>query len=188
MRELANSAQSGDVVVFYQSSHGGNNGTSSSPSRSAYLVEYDATYEDSVFAQDLALFKDGVSVVVVLDSCYSAGMYKDAPVFDFAAGVMEAYEGICKAKSVKGANVGWITASDWSETSLTARTYSYFTQFVIEAFARGDANGDRRLTFKELFDYAYPRTQSEHHPQISNTSLLGELVAAAADSSAPTVN
>lgn len=183
LQELAGVAQSGDLVVYFHSSHGGNNG-SSGYTTDTFLCAYDTEYEDEVLAQDLALFRDGVSVIIVIDACFSAGMYKGGPSFDFPQRVMAAMEKNCKARDVKGPSVGWLASSDYSETSAAGPVYSLFTQYLLEGFASGDANADGNVTFKELFDYAYPRVLGSHTPQSMNDSLLSSVVAAAVDSGA----
>lgn len=189
MQQLAGVAQSGDVVVYFHSSHGGDSGTSDTTSDgvsdATFLCAYDTEYEDEVFAQDLAMFADGVKVVVILDACFSAGMYKGGPVFAFPERVMKALGNACKARDVKGPSVGWMASSDYTETSAAGPTYSRFTQYLIEAFKNGDSDHSGKLTFKELFDYAKPRTQPAHNPQMYNSSLLASLEAAAVDPNAP---
>lgn len=190
MQQLAGTARSGDLVVYFHSSHGGDAGTRDTVSDSVpdatFLCAYDTEYEDEVFAQDLARFVDGVSIVVVLDACFSAGMYKGGPVFAFPERVMSKLAANCKARAVKGPSVGWMASSDYTETSAAGPTYSRFTQYLIEAFKNGDADHSGKLTFKELFDYSKPRTQPAHNPQSYNSALLASLVAAAVDPNAPT--
>jgi hypothetical protein len=187
LQGLASLAQPGDLVVYFHSSHGGNDGTSDAAPDgvpdATYLCAYDASYEDETFAQDLALFRDGVNVVIVIDACFSAGLFKGGPVFDFPQRVMKSLASTCKAKSVKGPSVGWMASSDYTETSAAGAVYSRFTQYLIEAFASGDVDHDGNLTFKELFDYAVPRTQPAHNPQSLNDALLASVVAAAVDPS-----
>jgi hypothetical protein len=189
MQQLAGLAQSGDLVVYFHSSHGGTNGTpdttSDGVSDATFIYAYDTEYEDEVFAQDLARFADGVKIVVILDACFSAGMYKGGPVFAFPQRVMKALENTCKARDAKGPSVGWMASSDYTETSAAGRVYSRFTRYLIEAFKNGDSDRSGSLTFKELFDYAKPRTQPAHNPQMYNSSLLGSLVAGAVDPNAP---
>lgn len=176
MQELAGVAKSGDLVVFFQSSHGGR-----SSGMNAFLCMYDASYRDTVFAADLAGFADGVKIVVVLDACFSAGIYKDGDVaepWDFPQRVMDEVSRIRKDKSGEGPNIGWLASSDYNETSLAGNPYSRFTGFLIAAFCSGDASDDGKLTFKELFDYAAPRTRPSHYPQSRNDALLSATVAA----------
>lgn len=189
MQQLAGTARSGDVVVYFHSSHGGDNGTYDTTSDSVpdatYLCAYDDEYQDEVFAQDLARFADGVKIVVVIDACFAAGMYKGGPVFAFPERVMGKLAVNCKARAVKGPSVGWMASSDYTETSAAGSVYSRFTRYLIAAFENGDSDRSGNLTFKELFDYAKPRTQPAHNPQIYNSSMLSSLVAAAVDPNAP---
>jgi len=71
---LANKAVSGDTVVYYHSSHGGNEDTTQAE---VYLCTYDKDYQDRELAEDLALFKTGVELLVIVDACHSGGLFTD---------------------------------------------------------------------------------------------------------------
>ena len=74
---LAAKAVSGDTVLYYQSSHGGNNYDQyGNMTKDTCICLHDATYEDYEMAEDLMQFAAGVKVVIVLDTCHSAGMFK----------------------------------------------------------------------------------------------------------------
>ncbi|RIK68869.1 MAG: hypothetical protein DCC65_01690 [Planctomycetota bacterium] len=183
-------AQAGDVCVFFQSSHGGQiSGTSMA------LSTYDGDYMDTQFGTDLAnWFPNGVKIVVIIDACYSAGLFKDGAgkasaarslnvftqnvALSFAAGrVAKGGAALDKASS---SEIGFITASDFNETSAAGNPYSLFAGKLIDAFraADSDTNGDGELSFLELFQWAAPRSGSEQSPQASNESLLGGTIAA----------
>ncbi len=138
-------AVSGDVVLYYQSSHGGqNSGTS------AYLCSYNADYQDSELAADLALFRSGVTVIVVIDACYSGGMFKGGEgasrakhEWDFARNVMHHYDALLKDRSVKGASIGWITACDFDELSSSGTCYSLFTGNLVYGLVHDHLDGTR---------------------------------------------
>ena len=73
LANLAATAVSGDVVVYFQSSHGG---TLNEGGTDTYLCTYNDDYEDSELASDLLAFKSGVKVIIVIDACYAAGLFK----------------------------------------------------------------------------------------------------------------
>ena len=179
---IALKARSGDVVVYYQSSHGGQNGETTS----AYLCATDATYSDDEFASDLTQFASGVNVIVILDTCHSAGMFKaDAAAetvkeWNFARKVnallaKKLSEAAAKSgESRSGPNVGWMTACDWMEYS-----YDYgFTPPLVEGWASGaaDSDSDGKLSAWEIFQYAKDNCTKMQTPQYENRGLLLSVV------------
>jgi hypothetical protein len=175
---LAGSAAGGELVVYFHSSHGGTNGDTN-----AYLCSYNADYNDWELAADLANFADGVAVIIVLDACYSGGMFKERGelVWPFAKNVLKELARIKRVKGIaKGPSVGFMTACDYYEYCNAGDPYSLFTGYLIEGFTHADANGDGNVTFKELFDYAEPRALAENpfqHAQSDNDPLLAATVA-----------
>ncbi len=75
---LAADAVGGDTVLIYQSSHGGN---SIGNNRDSYLCATDDYYYDYEMAADISAFATGVRVIVILDTCHSAGMFKSASAY-----------------------------------------------------------------------------------------------------------
>ena len=87
---VAKKAVSGDHFLYYHSSHGGNDvyyfTTSGgkqylhygldSTGVSNYICSYNADYTAKMMATDLAAFPSGVKIVVMMDTCHSAGMFK----------------------------------------------------------------------------------------------------------------
>ena len=183
LSNLAGLAVSGELVVYFHSSHGGSNGGTNT-----YLCSYNADFDDWELAADLSNFADGVSVIIVIDACHSGGMFKENGefVWPFARNVLENLERIKREKGIsKGPNVGFMTACDYNETCLAGDPYSLFAGYVIEGFTTGDANGDGNVTFKELFDYASPRALAENpyqHAQSDNDALLSATIAAGSSS------
>jgi len=178
---LASAAQSGDTVIYFHSSHGG---THDSSLRDTYLCSYNANYEDYEIGADFTKFRSGVSVIIVVDACYSGGLFKDENgklIWDFAKNVMRKHQALLKIKGIaKGANVGWMTACDYYETCLAGTPYSLFTGYLIQGFSSGDANADGNVTFYELFAYASPRALAENpnqHGASLNNTLLSQTVA-----------
>lgn len=73
---LASRAVSGDTVLIYHSSHGGNK--SNPYGLDVYLCDYDARYSDAELAADLLAFRGGVKLVMVVDACHSGGLFKSS--------------------------------------------------------------------------------------------------------------
>ena len=65
LMSLASTAVSGDVVLYYHSSHGYQDS-----GKNTGICMYDKDMPDSSFAKILANFKAGVKVVIVLDTCH----------------------------------------------------------------------------------------------------------------------
>ncbi len=190
---LATQAVSGDVVVYFQSSHGGQHSGSDT-----FLCSYNANYEDEELATDLAAFADGVKIIVVIDACFSGGMFKtlsldeasDDSAWNFAQDVMRNYAATTKSLSTKAPSIGWITACDYNELSLAGASYSLFTEKAIYGFIHGDSSANGAVSFQELYDYATPRTLLENPTQtvqLLNGSLLGTTEAIAAMTGDPAV-
>ena len=180
---LAGEARKGDTVLYYHSSHGGDD----------CLCLYDAEYYADQLAEDLMRFAAGVRVVVVLDTCHSASMFKGADEdsesgpWDFAASVqayMDAMQTVltkgAKSAAASGPSVGWVTACDDDQTSLESNKRGKFTKPFVEAWKTDgtDANGDGYNDFKEMFNIAAPKAvDSERAPQTLNESLLRNVAA-----------
>lgn len=182
LQAFAGVAGSGDTVLYYQSSHGGDD----------CLCLYDKEYYANQFAEDLMRFAAGVRVVVVLDACHSGSMFKGAGEeqetgpWKFAASVrthmaeMQAVQTKDAKAAAGGPSVGWITACDDDQTSLDVGTGGWFTNPFVQAWkADGtDANGDGYNDFKEMFNIAAPKAvDSERAPQTFNESLLASVAA-----------
>ena len=128
-------AVSGDTFVYQHSSHGGQNS-----GRSVFLCAYDDYYEDTEVAADLRSFAAGVKVVVVVDACHSGGLFQGdsgkakraASEFDLAGRVTELMEadrarraarGEAVEKSLSAKEIGWVTAANYTESSLDGGFY-----------------------------------------------------------------
>ena len=180
--QMAAAAVSGDLVVYFHSSHGGRHS-----GYDAYVATYNANYEDYELAADLATFQSGVTVIIIVDSCYSGGMFKELVPgvndWDFAGNVMRKLDALQQAAGLeKAVSIGWLTASDYDELSWAGDPYSLFAGYVIEGFYNADANVNGDVTFLELYDYAAPLTLAENPSQTAqamNTSLLSATIAAA---------
>ena len=193
----AATATSGDTFFYYHSSHGGqNSGTS------VYLCSYNADYQDTEVAADLATFATGVKVVVMVDACHSGGLFKSAKdgtraravkgqTWNFAGNViriMDENRAAALAAGKKGATarvssseIGWITAADYNQYSWDGDTGGLFTDKVIEGWTNAvasscDLNGDGYANFYELYDYSWDVANDSSHEytqaQAYNTNVL----------------
>lgn len=201
LMSFASSAVSGDVVLYYQSSHG-----YQSSGKNTGICMYDKNMSDSNFAKILANFKAGVKVVIVLDTCHSGGMFKSArrdgtaelsSPFDFAQRVNEelaairadeAARGIRTAAKLAVLDCAWITAADYDQYSWDGDEGGKFTVCFVGSVKSGACdkspygNGDSYATFQEMFDYAVaqnithgngkPGTEDYTMPQCTNTTVL----------------
>ena len=187
-QNLAGKAQSGDTVLYYQSSHGGG-------SKSAYLCMTDGDYKDTYFADDLALFKTGVRVIVMLDACHSGGMFKgdgDPTPWNFAANVearMAEIKEEMQAKGIKasgGPSIGWVTACDYNQLSYGGSSGSTFTKAMVNNWKSAksiDTNGDGYNDFLEIFNASesaatsYDDEEGWTYPQKTNDAVLASVAA-----------
>lgn len=178
----ASVAVAGDTFLYFHSSHGGNNASDgyTNYTKSVYLCAYDADYPDTELAADLAGFATGVKVVVMVDACFSGGLFKSAlgastrgPAtgsFDLAervSQIMAADRAEKVARGVKGLEktvttneIGWVTAADYWQYSWDGDTGGAFTEAAIEGWTNGACdnatygNQNGYASFYELWNYA----------------------------------
>ena len=161
---LAAKAVSGDTVLYYQSSHGGSHASGGNYTKDTYICLHDETYEDYEMAEDLMQFAAGVKVVIVLDTCHSAGMFKamgessPASAKSFALRVRELMaERAALRKGVKSGittdDIGWIAAADYNQYSYDSPRGGAFTVALLDGWKTGaaDYDGDKRLNFHERY-------------------------------------
>ncbi|HRT06634.1 MAG TPA: caspase family protein, partial [Kiritimatiellia bacterium] len=168
-------AVSGDTFFYYHSSHGGQNS-----GKSVYLCTYNADYQDTELAADLAKFASGVKVIVMVDACHSGGLFQSvkagtralAPAsggWDLAGNVTRLIEEIRTGELARGAKdagklisaseIGWVTAANYDQYSWDGDSGGLFTDKVIEGWTNApasscDLNGDKYANFWELYKYA----------------------------------
>ena len=146
---LAETAVAGDVVLYAQSGHGDRD-PSRPPQNDACLALYDAEFWESDFRADLLRFRSGVKLVILIDTCHSAGMFETAQdrgghglsraMFSparFAADSAAAPRG-----GIRESEIGWITASSKDQVSDDLSTGGYFTTTLVsEGWRKGGAVG-----------------------------------------------
>ena len=140
-------AVSGDTFVYQHSSHGGQ-----ISGKSVCLCSYASEYMDTELAKDLASFRTGVKVIVIVDACHSAGLYKGLAPSEFnLAGrvteIMDDTRARMLARGVKGvtqklasSEIGWATAAEYTESSMDGGFYgssNWMTRPTMSGSAQG---------------------------------------------------
>ena len=171
----AATCKSGDTFLYYQSSHGG----SYDGKYDVCLCAYDADYTDSELAADLAQFRSGVKVVVMVDACHSGGLFKSVKgkklasraekgSFALAERVGAAIDAIraderkraIKAAKIASSGIGWLTAADYNQYSCDAEDGGAFTSAALAGWKTGVCDNatygdqDGYANFYELWNYA----------------------------------
>ena len=186
LQSLAAVSQPGDLVLYAHSSHGGQySGTS------VFLCAYDQDYSAVSLGQDLALFNSGVTVIVLVDACYSGGLFKQEDGWPFSEMAMQSYtEAKTKQYQSKGLgvpkdlgnNIAFMTACDYSQTSLAGDPYSLYIGAVITGCLEPalDVNRDGLYQFSELHAYAAQYATQQNPNQTAqqfNGAVLTSMVA-----------
>ena len=204
LTNYAAKAVSNDVVVYYHSSHGGNDEVTPAY---VYLCAYNTNYYEDDLAADLSKFKAGVKVIVIADTCHSGGLFNGTAVRSLAE--KEAYRQAvrnwnlaervaARMKDIRAARmaadaksalkliapeeVGWMTACAYYNYSYEDASigHGWFTYRLLQGFDYGDATGDGWASFQELFDFAYLRIPyADQIPQDSNPAILATLAGTA---------
>jgi hypothetical protein len=187
LQTAAAATQPGDLVVYFQSSHGGR-----STGMDTYLCTYNASYTDTELGADLALFNPAVNVIVIVDACHSGGLFKDDEGWPFAEQTMAAYMAIktreyqARGEPVPralGANIAFMTACEYDEYSYEGGNYGVYTGCLLDACgkASADLNGNGQYEFWELHYYAAVNAlqQRPQHAQYYNYELLNSIQARA---------
>lgn len=183
IRAKASVLQSGDVFVYFHSSHGGQYAGTDT-----YLCTYASDFTDVELGRELARFHSGVKVFVVIDACHSAGMFKDGEGgnWPFAENVTRAYRdakaksGISKQATLDKltSSMAFLTACNYNQSSWAGDPYSVYVGYLLQACGTWIADCDPRngyLTFWEAHAYAKPRTSRDYSnqtPQYRNKPLL----------------
>lgn len=197
LSNVAVKAISGDVVVYFHSSHGGNDNLTQAD---VYLCAYEANYTEDELATDLSSFKTGVEVIVIVDACHSGGLFVETAALSLAD--KEARRRIARewniakrvttrmedlrsrrlladaraaARLISPDEIGWMTACAYYEYSYEAPEigHGWFTYRLLQGFDYGDASGDGWASFQELFDFASLRIPyADQTPQSLNPAIL----------------
>ncbi|MDO9542366.1 MAG: caspase family protein [Kiritimatiellia bacterium] len=192
LHNLATASSAGDIVVYMHSSHGGTSG-----GYDTYICTYDADYTDADLAGDLTRFNSETKVVVIIDACYSGGMFqfKDIPPppWLFAEKTMSHFrriraaqlqsQGLAVPKDL-GQNIAFMTACDYDELSYCSDFYSRYIGYLIQGcnVQSVDANSSGQYNFLELHNYAATQSMAEtptQHAQSFHPSLLENITARA---------
>lgn len=191
--DIGSQAGAGDVVLYFQSSHGSQeSGTNTS------LVMHDDFYSDAELGADLAnAFNEQTTVILVIDACHSGGLFRSGPTSraqrsaanaSFVQNVLAAMQttrqargGSARSRSI-GSNVGFITAADYNQFSQETNGMGVFARNFIAAFSEGaaDSNGDAQMSFWELGNWAGQRASEENPDQTAqmfNDTLLNDTMA-----------
>lgn len=186
LNALAAVAKAGDTVVYAHSSHGVN---AVSDPQLAAVCAYDDFYRDYELAADLANFDRAAKVIVIIDACHSAAMANSSSS-NFAAGVLSELRQLrirsgggvaAQTSDDDDGQVAFIVAADFDQYSLEGSANGQFTQAFTNGWLSGlaEADGDGRLNFRELFDFAAIRASGNWsdpwqrtEPQCFNEPLL----------------
>lgn len=186
---LAAKAVSGDTVLYYQSSHGGSHTSGGNYTKDAYICLHDERYEDYEMAEDLMQFAAGVKVVIILDTCHSAGMFKamgtssasSAKSFALRVRDLMAERSILRRSAKSGItadDIGWIAAADFNQYSWDSLSGGAFTVAMLDGWKSGEADydGDNRLNFHELWRYAKGIATGYYGEDATDAQCLNENV------------
>ena len=156
MAHFATRAKAGDTFVYQHSSHGLGPESEDDTDADIALGLYDNLYSAEDFAEDLAAFPAGAKVVVLIDACHSAGMFKHgsrtaarSAAFDIAArvsAIMDARRAARRARgedvsrSLSSEEIGWVTAADIYESSRDGGFYDT-EEWMEDDDAEGEVTG-----------------------------------------------
>ena len=180
--DIASQAVAGDTVLYYHSGHGA--GTDYGEPTAVGLCAHDAFYYDSELATDLADFADGVKIVVIADTCHSGGLYKTNAWTKTGRQFVERMSELVSGPA-------FVAAVDYNNNSIDDPDMypdggygGVFTASLVEGWRTGaaDADGDSKLNFLELAQYATARAYGLHsrlgdEPQCWNEMTLSASLA-----------
>lgn len=198
LHSLASASSAGDLVVYVHSSHGGTYG-----GYDTFICTYDADFTDAELAADLALFNSDAKIIIIIDACYSGGMFKlkpgeSPPPWRFAENTMGHFKRIkaaqLRAKGIEpakqlGDNIAFMTACDYNELSYCSDFYSRYIGYLIAGcnIQSVDTNSSGMYDFLELHSYAAAESMAEtptQHAQSYHPALLNETIARAVGTNA----
>ena len=163
LHQFARRAVKGDTFVYFHSGHGTQYRytTRTALCMTNYYDWQHGAYSDAELAADLARFRSGVKVIVVVDACHSGGLMspKGAPARkpvsseDLVDSLSAEYRrqaaaqyGSVEAAEAKGASVAFMTAARYYESSLDS--------YLMKGY---DTDGDEVYQYNGKFTYALLR-------------------------------
>lgn len=161
LSKMAVSAGPDDQILYFFSGHGGKN----------VICLYDQNYEYYNLLSILSQSKCK-NILVIIDACESGSL-------------LNAVQKLKSQNKWRG-NIACIVSSRASENSIETPIVGagFLAQGIMKGFrGKADANGDRKLTVKELFNYAFndvttraQRMGKEQHPQLLAPKTMQENV------------
>ncbi len=197
LRALADKAVAGDVVLYFQSSHGGPH---HGPSTNDTLVStHDGYIDEATLREDLCRFRKGVNLIVIIDACYSGGLIRGSSqsvpqsILDMTARVdamvSRLYQALQQTQPdtdrLSPDDIGWITAVDNGESAADLGSAGgLFTSlaFVKKGWREGGADSLLRhfVSFRDLAVFSRSFCQARDAtltPQFHNPNLLHSVIA-----------
>ena len=178
IKSYADELEAGDSFLYYHSSHGDKD--------PEYLIcSYDANYTAEELAEDIAQFKDGVKVVIIIDACHSGGMFEEGGSAEgFANAVLSKLSEIKANNAPPGADLRvsdclFLCAARKDQLSRDIGENSAFTKGILSYCfsAAADKDRDGLVSFTEIYEKACDFTKSvikkDQDPVISN-AMLGD--------------
>lgn len=162
LRQISNRARSGDMVVFYFSGHGYPGG----------IVVYDEwiTYQE---INDILSKSSASAKICFVDACH-------------AGSVSDVQDNSRTYKAPTTGNIIYMMSSRADEYSMEHPWvgHGYFTQALLKGLrGKADANRDKKITVKELFNYVYNDVQHttnkmdvSQHPQLIGVAKVADAV------------
>ncbi len=172
--QLAAIAEAGDEVVISDSGHGGQQGCFSElDGYNETLCLFDGQMVDDEFVELLSLFKPGVNVIVILDSCHSGGMDRGAFKPAIRAAPKSTWLPPRKMPMFRrgkiAASAAIFAACREQETAADGDKFGAWTGSLLSALS------SQPSTFQEWFDRAYDLCPHEQHPVLRPLGEIGVL-------------
>ncbi len=164
LKALCNRAQKGDKIVLFFSGHGYPGG----------ILAYDKTitYQE---INDMLVRSEASAKICFVDACH-------------AGSVSQVRDQSKTYKAPTTGNIIYMMSSRADEYSAEHpwMGHGFFTQSLLKGLrGKADANGDRKLTIMELFNYVYNDVQqttskmkTSQHPQLIGVKEMAETVIA----------
>lgn len=162
LRVLCNRAQNGDKIIFFFSGHGYPGGIVAHDKRITYQEINDILSKSAASAK-----------ICFVDACH-------------AGSVNDVQDNSCSYKAPTTGNIIYMMSSRADEYSTEHPWvgHGFFTQALLKGLrGKADANKDKKITVKELFNYVYNDVQhttanmdASQHPQLIGVKTLADMV------------